>query len=306
MLPLMEDYRDELNIIMQCNQYIWEKKTYWPDIEMWLVNFEGIFTSQDIERKAALTLLSKFLYYNEKEIKYLCRNLYSLFKQEIIDEYLSQSPTAHLSDAKAYFDDYLTSCRFSDMGEPGESSGYILYSFRQENDLSNSLFMQKTNLPIAIKQKKVKSLIVVDDFLGSGDTAVRFWDNDTSIQKLRESDTTINFYYLVLLAMEQGIRNVEDNTDFCVISTQMFSEPYRVFSDKSLILHEDIRPITKDICKGYGKRLEGEPHALGYKNSQALIGMHHNIPNNTLPIIWSKNDWHPIFPRKTKVYRMDG
>ena len=192
------------------------------------------------------------------------------------------------------------------MGEPGESSGYILYTFRQENNLPLTLFRQKSDLPTAIKQKEVESLIVIDDFLGSGDTAVRFWDDDPSIQKLRGSDPTIDFYYLVLLAMEQGIRNVEDNTDFCVIPAQIFSGRYRVFSDKSIILPEDIRSVAKDICKGYGEILEDEIHALGYKNSQALIGMHHNIPNNTLPIIWSKNGWHPIFPRTTKVYRMDG
>ena len=306
MQPLINDSSDEQSIIMQCSQYIWESSIYWDDVEMWIDNFKGAFASRDLESKVALVLLSKFLYYNEKEIKYLGRNLYSLFKQKVVGGYLSHNPTAHLSDAEAYFDGYLKLCRFSDMGEPSESSGYILYPFRQDNNLPITLFKHRSVLPNTIEQEEIKSLIVIDDFLGSGDTAVRFWDGDSSIQELRESDPTINFYYLVLLAMEQGIKNVEDNTDFCVIPAQIFSGQYRVFSDKSAIMPEDIRSVAKDICKGYGEILEDKRDALGYKNSQALVGMHHNIPNNTLPIIWSKNNWHPIFPRKTKAYGMEG
>ena len=309
MQPFINDGRDEQSIIMhrimQYSQYIWENRIHGNNVEMWVGNFKGIFLSQDTEKKVALVLLSEFLYYNEGEIKYLCRNLYSLFKQKIIGGYLHRNPSAHLSDAEDYFNYYLKLCGFSDMGEPSESSGYILYLFRQENNLSINLFKHKNEISIAIKQKEIKALVVIDDFLGSGDTAVRFWD-DPSIQELRESDSTIDFYYLVLLAMEHGIRNVQDKTDFCVIPAQIFSEKYRVFSDKSIILPEDMRPDAEDICKRYGEKLEGEMYALGYNNSQALIGMHHNIPNNTLPIIWSENNWHPIFPRKSKIYRRDG
>ncbi|NIA12088.1 MAG: hypothetical protein GWP10_20800, partial [Nitrospiraceae bacterium] len=166
MQPLINDGSNEQSIIMQCSQYIWENRIYWNDVEMWIDNFKGTFASRDLESKVALVLLSKFLYYNEKEIKYLGRNLYSLFKQKVVGGYLSQNPTAHLSDAEAHFDGYLKSCRFSDMGDPSESSGHILYPFRQNNNLPITLFKHRSVLPHTIEQEGIKSLIVIDDFLG--------------------------------------------------------------------------------------------------------------------------------------------
>ena len=45
--------------------------------------------------------------------------------------------------------------------------------------------------------------------------------------------------------------------------------------------------------------------ALGFGNNQLLISMHHNTPDNTLPIIWFDEDksmWTPIFRRYNKNY----
>ena len=46
---------------------------------------------------------------------------------------------------------------------------------------------------------------------------------------------------------------------------------------------------------------KGHPH--GYGDGQLVLGMHHNIPNNTIPIIWWESDndtWTPIFRRYKK------
>lgn len=62
----------------------------------------------------------------------------------------------------------------------------------------------------------------------------------------------------------------------------------------------------RKFCYDYGKNLfttynkkekKDEIHTLGYKNSQALIVFAYNPPNNTLPIIWSSNNWIPLYPR---------
>ncbi len=44
---------------------------------------------------------------------------------------------------------------------------------------------------------------------------------------------------------------------------------------------------------------------LGYSNGQLLLGFHHNVPDNTLPIFWMDEfdrEWDALFPRYTKVY----
>jgi hypothetical protein len=45
--------------------------------------------------------------------------------------------------------------------------------------------------------------------------------------------------------------------------------------------------------------------ALGFGDCQLLLSMHHNTPDNTLPIIWFDEDealWTPIFKRYNKIY----
>ena len=51
------------------------------------------------------------------------------------------------------------------------------------------------------------------------------------------------------------------------------------------------------MCLQYGKM--AYPKApLGFDDGQLLIGFSHNIPDNTVPIIWStENEWNGIFPR---------
>ena len=67
--------------------------------------------------------------------------------------------------------------------------------------------------------------------------------------------------------------------------------------------------LALDIAKRDGwsknKEAEAEANKLGFRNGQLLLSLHHNTPNNTLPIIWYDEDgieWTPIFKRYNKVY----
>ena len=101
-------------------------------------------------------------------------------------------------------------------------------------------------------------------------------------------------------------------------------ESYKCFSDKSRYFLDGIhsKDIAEDIASRYGyyiiheylKYLGKDPitqhngakeNALGFGNCQLLMSMHHNTPDNTLPIIWFdevEGLWTPIFKRYNKVY----
>ena len=117
------------------------------------------------------------------------------------------------------------------------------------------------------------------------------------------------WYYLALVATRNGIERTKDETGFEIICPQILDNEYRVFHDRSLIFPEaDLRKIAKEVFEEYGRKLAGRNHALGYQNSQSLLGFHHNIPDNTLPVIWSEEvwresqRWQPLFKRIQKVY----
>jgi hypothetical protein len=59
------------------------------------------------------------------------------------------------------------------------------------------------------------------------------------------------------------------------------------------------RRAVSAICHKYAERVHpgDRRHALGYGNSQALIVLEYNCPNNVPAIIWSRSPrWSPLFP----------
>lgn len=58
---------------------------------------------------------------------------------------------------------------------------------------------------------------------------------------------------------------------------------------------------VREMCYKYGEQLyKGCP--LGYENTQSLVLMQHSSPNNTIPVLWSDNqyqgrNWNPLVPR---------
>lgn len=286
------------NIIMDYNLYVWENRLSQRNIKAWFNNFKGEVSNADEEQEIALKLLLNFIYYNEREVKYLCKSAYSVFQKEIIKEFILEGHS--IDEAKSMFSEYLKRYKFSCIGRPSESGCFILYYFRQINCLPLSFFLERLD----DITENTESLILVDDFLGTGDTAVLFWESPIIQNIIKNSQ--IKLYYMVLSALEIGLNKVKANTNFKIICPQIFGEEYRVFSNSSFIFpQEEKKESAKKVCEFYGNNLEGGKYALGYKGSEALLGFHHNIPNNTLPVIWSdKKGWFPLFPREKKIYKM--
>ncbi|MBZ9572554.1 hypothetical protein KJA15_04455 [Patescibacteria group bacterium] len=291
------DLKDIHKAIGNQNKYLWENRLTRNDLENWFENFTGKVTDTEIEKKTALEILSSFIYHNEDEIRFLCKNAFNIFKNTKLKEFIFDG--SDLENAKSTFNDFIKKCRFSHIGRPGESGGYILYIFRHANNLPIHLFPGRWSEIT----KDINYILFIDDFLGTGDTAINFWESSI-IKNLIKNFPDITLYYLPLVALKKGVDNVTSFTRFKIISPQIFTEDYRVFSDKSCIFPDrKKREETKKMCEVYGEYLEGINYSLGYKDSQALVGLHHNIPDNTLPIIWSKSKgWYPIFKREKKRY----
>lgn len=112
------------------------------------------------------------------------------------------------------------------------------------------------------------------------------------------------------MAFEDGLKKVEESSCFKgIIPCKRLSEEYKAFSPNSQIFpNQETRERLKEMCEKYGRQLYPE-HPLGYDNSQALIVLPHNTPNNTLPVIWAgdKNEkepgviWHSLWKRRKKV-----
>jgi hypothetical protein len=223
--------------------------------------------------------------------------------------------------------------RFLGVGNPSESGAHLLYFFRQENKLSNTLFVyrdetiDRNSENIKLHYPNVKHYVFIDDFCGSGSQATN--DKNTQcVTELKNLSDNITISYLMLFATDKGISVVRNSGLYDKVEAVVeLDETFQCFSDKSRILPNNIhdypfdKEFTKNFCYKYGRPLFYSIHqkefsgikleeisdktALGWGDCQLLLGFYHNTPNNTLPIIWYDEDaidWYPIFRRYNKKY----
>ena len=289
---MSDDGTDIRDYLMSRTKLVWENNIGEIEIDQWRDNFKGEFSGLSEERRTADELLVNFIYYNAKEIEFLCKAVFSMFRQEVLRNLvLTGTP---LDNANKDLTDYIAGCRFVGVGRPSESGYHLLYHLRQQNSLPVDQFNVRRI------DNGVHSLIFFDDFLGTGDSAIETWKSKEYVA-MRKRLTSLNSYLMVLVAARAAVSRIEDETEMKVICPQVLDEEYRVFSARSLIFPErDRRASARKICELYGMRLAPDS-PLGYGDAQLLIGFHHNVPDNTLPVVWSNaHGWQPLIKRRLK------
>ena len=282
---LPDDFPSEekmLDVLKKTIEKSWRVDLSIEEIEAWLKNFSGKVFESSVERKLALWLLCNFTYYNEDEVNHLCELLYKkLVHQLLIDKCLKTAEDAEYC---------IQNTIFTSIGKASESGGLLLYHFRQEAHLDLERFI----FPTAIANTGYDTIVCIDDVMISGGTASRFFHNykDTLLEK--------KVYYITLITTDEAINKLSE-LGITVIYSIILDDRHKAFSDSSLLFYKfpTLLSYTQILAEGYGRMIEPKK-VLGYGNGQYCFGLYYNIPNNSLPIFWSSNEWTPIFARKEK------
>jgi hypothetical protein len=331
---MTETYENLKKRIMILNEKVWEGRVSWPQVELWLNNFTGRIADRDAEQLHALFWLSQFMYFGSKEIRVLLKSLYrDLYLCPMIQDVLNiLPPNSTEADLKIAIRNELTHTRFLGVGNPSESGVHLLYYFRQENELSKENFLDSVQIftksidsqsdidiqgsdsssHLKLKNPDLRRYVFIDDICGSGDTAIDY--SKEILNDLLRLNPNAKVAYYCLFATKKGLDKVRNKSLFRKNCEAVYElDPsYRCLSNESRYLKGaipiDINPIlARKIVEEYGQLLDPE-YACGYKDSQMLMGFHHNTPNNTLGIMWhdsafgGSSQWYPIFKRYPKVY----
>jgi len=122
-------------LIMHTSETVWKREITEKEIDRWLANFIGEVLTKNEEDILALWLLANFVYYNEDEVRHLCRVLMKDFIHKMLIDLNTQQDEINENISKI-----ISKTRFLYLGKPSESGGYILYYYRQVNDLHISCF----------------------------------------------------------------------------------------------------------------------------------------------------------------------
>lgn len=262
------------------------------DILNWLENFKPS------EFTLALSILEALEYISEFElVEYLDARLNELFMEIEGSKKINLIPFAEFGKSSTLLMYYLKKTPFF---RSHETRIHIIPHY---NILKKNLAFFKEKDPI---------VVFVDDFIGSGNSLIKyekaFISAQFSIKKITPIYIVMCIYYL-----EKSKRKVEDvwGREVRFVGEMRHAGFERGKSPFTGNQRIEIRKFAYH----YGQELFsiGKPpiaHPLGFENSQALVVFPYNPPNNTLPIIWSAKDyvpsgkkWIPLYPRisQTKI-----
>jgi hypothetical protein len=156
-LPKTEDLIKKLMLTIEVS---WANQLSLQDIQNWLSNFKGeALGSVEEEQNIAMWLLYNFVYYNESEVKHLCK---LMLKKYIHNEIKYSDKDVTLLE----IEEIMKKSKFLSIGNSSESGSYILYLFRQENDLPVKFFNDPSR-GINVSD----NIVFIDDMTLSGSQA---------------------------------------------------------------------------------------------------------------------------------------
>src|SRR5208283_2093140 len=315
MEPLMRSLKAKIKTL---NETIWESRAREPAITEWLDNFAHSSGAGPDEMVHALFLLSNFMYFGDREIRGLLKALYrDVYRYPIIESIRrGHHDTLDSGLIDQHYKAQLRATRFLGVGNPSESGCHLLYYFRQENHLPKDLFIHTHQIftrrggagSMELRDTDVTRYIFIDDFCGSGKQGTEYSQDLVEDVKKLKPEAFVAYY--VLFATAMGINKVKDETKFDSARTiYELDSSFKCFSAESRYFRKALPEIDpafcERMCKLYGDKMVASKHALGYDDSQLLIGFHHNTPDNTLPVIWfdepDRLPWKPIFRRYPKL-----
>lgn len=152
----------------------------------------------------------------------------------------------------------------------------------------------------AMRSARCKTIILVDDFLGSGDTVLKFIKSflrDTSFASWH-SLKYVRFMVITYAVTDRGIHAVkrhktQPNINFIRYAPSFYNTIY----------NERKRASIVRVCEHYGAKTSRRKMSLGYRETMGTIIFEHGCPNNAPAILWApktkQKPWEPLFPNRS-------
>lgn len=150
-----------------------------------------------------------------------------------------------------------------------------------------------------MRKKKCRTVVLVDDFIGSGKRTSEFidafWADPTFVSWM-----SLHYVGIVVVAYsgtEKGIKRVEGHK----------AKPALVIERdcpniKAMPWGQLLRDAVIDVCKRYARRTCKNRFWDGFGHDLTALVFEHGCPNNVPAILWApttvKKPWTPLFPNR--------
>ena len=241
------------------------------DILKWLHNF------QKSEHKLALDILSNLTVYTTDDIENILNDSFT----DLIKEIPTNNQIIVLP-----------------LGKFGKSGSMVSYFLQKTGITKKNRIHLKSSLDNIDGINSPLSLVIIDDFIGTGSSFETFFNEKVSPHK----DKFIKIHFVGIAGMDFGVDLLKQYATVHIPKSNIFKKAFS--SEASYFGYRNYNE-HREFCYKYGSRLVApkkskseKDNILGHGNSQALVSFSYGTPNNTLPIIWGNKDgWIPLIPR---------
>jgi hypothetical protein len=296
---------DRAFILEKCRSFI--AFQLWPieieaQLEPWLTNFR----SDEIEY--AHHLLNSFLFFSERMIKQLFFSaVHELSARQRKDE---RTAIAERSAWQHFFDSLIVTIVTGEQPNIADSGHIFARHCRDMLGFSEHQLVSNEQALSILVSGSGRSVLFVDDFVGSGNQFVKTWKRHHNIGTLSgmsferyaaRSDKS-QFLYCPAICTGFGARKIAKECSQVVISPgNLMGDQYSAISPESIIWPAHLRSSAPAFLAAVSSRAGipdtdgGTDDWRGYRKLALCIAFQHGRPDATLPIFsWKMNGWTPL------------
>ncbi len=271
-------------------------------LEKWIEN-----VSDEEGQKILLIIAKKIFYVGREEFTSLLSTAYnSLTKRWLFDKLnvcFEDFDPVNLNEAidSTWFCPITDSFRINQFYHINKipSNNSFRPEWRSLKKFGDSTYIQKY-----INDEKIKYLVLLEDFVGSGTQAL------PTLEYAAINFPNLNILFIPMIICPKGTEKIKEEMNkysnfemLSVISlkeSDLINEDIVDTSEKRILCQFIIKSFSK--VKGSKKRNDIKKlKPFGFKNTGGLTVMYTNTPNNSLPVIFVQTDtWTALFERHSR------
>ena len=291
--------------VLASKQYL-SKIGQWPRIparanpERWLNGF----APDDLAH--AVALLESLIYFSMHQTTKLCTSVFHSLSNEVTlgcDTYRAK---------KAAWVSFLRNCIISfptgETPNPTDSGHTFARLMRQELGIDESRFLYPEGVVSLLeKSPATPSVVMVDDFAGSGDQFIRTWQREYrtpngkshSLQSLYK-DRPYSVFYMPTVATKYAADRIAAETpEVSLRCAHVLDSRYSAVSGTSLVFPKHLRAKSRDFIARYSAKAGIlSTSELGWHDLALAVAFEHSVPDATVPLLWADTPtWNSLMRR---------
>jgi len=154
----------------------------------------------------------------------------------------------------------------------------------------------------SMRAQKVRHIVFVDDFIGTGDRFIKFWNEDVHRSvKAWCSIKWCTVWVLTFAAHDTGAKRISHRIR--ALKYQQIRVNFRIGASPFLA-----NPAVHDVLKRYGSKVNRSLGAFGYGNLVSPVVFQWGCPNNASELLWETGTgskatrWRPLFPNRAVTH----